>query len=93
MRFFWRKPTYREAMMQAIREAAAPSELFKGTSLAYGLRCIRTFERVNNLPFDPFNKLHRDTTRHMAVHEATFRRVRFIREGKRLGGYSATPTA
>lgn len=63
------KPKWRQEMMVAIRECASEGALFKGTSLSFGLRCIRTFERVNGLAFDPFNRPHRDTVRHMGTHE------------------------
>lgn len=67
--------SYRKAMMAAVREAAKPSVLFKGSSLTNAMRAIRTFERVNGLPFDPYDDRHLDTVRSMGVHEQIFRRV------------------
>jgi hypothetical protein len=64
--------------MGAVRIAASSSALFKGSSLANGLRCIRTFERVNRIRFDPTNRSHLDTVRGMGVHEQLFRRVAAI---------------
>jgi len=66
----------RPEMMLAIRAAAQPSALFKGSSLSNGLRCIRTFERVNEVRFDPFNEQHIAAVRGMGVHEELFRKVR-----------------
>ena len=70
---------YRKAMMRAINLAAQETSLFKGTTRANGLRCIRTFERVNGVAFDPFNDSHLRTVRGMGVHEAIHRRVRLMR--------------
>jgi hypothetical protein len=64
-------------MMAAIREAAAESALFRGSSLSDGLRCIRTFERVNGIPFDPFDDYHRSLIEGMGAHERIFRRAGF----------------
>ena len=69
---------WRKAMLEAIRRAARETALFKGTTLTNGLRCIRTFERVNGIAFDPLNPRHCDTVDGMGVHEAINRRVRLI---------------
>lgn len=70
-----RRNSWRQEMMVAIKEAAAPSAIMKGTSKTFGLRCIRTFERVNSVPFDPFDRYHRSLVRGMGAFEATFWRV------------------
>lgn len=70
----------RAAMMKAIRLAARETSLFKGTTLTNGLRCIRTFERVNGIKFDPKNRAHLRTVDGMAVHEAIHRKLRLMRE-------------
>ncbi len=67
---------FRRAMMAAVKEAATETVLFKGSSLPNGLRCIRTFERVNGIAYDPFNESHRAKTRGNGVHEALFQRLR-----------------
>lgn len=68
-------PDRRAAMMAAIRKAAEETTLFKGSSLTDGLRCIRTFERVNGRSFDPLNEYHVSLVRGMGVHERIHRRV------------------
>lgn len=73
-----RQKTYRRAMMDAIREAAAPSALMKGTSLTFGLRCIRIFESVNGITFDPFNSSHREKVGGRGAYACVFWRVRRI---------------
>lgn len=65
----------RREMLAAIRDAAAETALFKGSSLANGLRCIRTFERVNRRNFDPFDRYHRSIIYGMGHHEQLFRRL------------------
>lgn len=69
----------RKAMLNAIKLAARETSLFKGTTLTNGLRCIRTFERVNGIPFDPFDSYHLSVIDGMAVHEAIYRSVRLLR--------------
>lgn len=74
---------WRKAMLDAIRRAARETALFKGTTLANGLRCIRTFERVNGIAFDPFNPRHCEMVDGMGVFEAIYRRVRLINPAPR----------
>ena len=66
-------------MMAAIRNAARETSLFKGTTLTNGLRCIRTFERVNGIAFDPFDAYHCRLVDGMAVHEAIHRKLRLMK--------------
>jgi hypothetical protein len=50
---------YRRAMMRAID--IARTDVFDSNyraSKTDGLRAIRTFERINNIDFDPFDKTH-----------------------------------
>lgn len=63
-------------MLRAIKLAAAETTLFKGSTLANGLRAIRTFEILNGVDFDPHNNYHLSTVHGMGVHEGIFRRAR-----------------
>ena len=78
-----RDKKWRKAMMAAIRRSARETSLFAGTTLTNGLRCIRTFERVNNVAFDPFDSYHCSIVDGMAVHEAIHRKLRLT--GERYG--------
>lgn len=52
---------YRQAMMKAIRLASdleGFSMYVNSPSHAAGLRCIKVFEEVNGITFDPFNSSH-----------------------------------
>lgn len=76
---------YRRAMSKAIDTCVHGSALFnvKGVGTTDALRCIRTFERVNGISFDPFNERHVDHIRGMATHENFFRRARKLFEKKK----------
>jgi hypothetical protein len=70
---------WRKAMMAAIRRSARETSLFKGTTLTNGLRCIRTFERVNGIAFDPFNSYHCQIVDGNGVHEGIYRKLRLMK--------------
>ena len=67
---------HRAAMMKAVRSAASGGVLFKDSSLSNGLRAIRTFEQVNGIPFDPFNRYHCSLVAGGGSHEELFRKLR-----------------
>ena len=69
---------YVRAMMKAIKLSCKDILTGRVTSKTYGLRCIRTFERVNDVVFDPFDKSHVDCISGMANHEEFFRKAKRI---------------
>jgi hypothetical protein len=81
-----RDKKWRKAMLKAIRKSARETSLFKGTTLTNGLRCIRTFERVNGVAFNPFDSYHCSLVDGMAVHEAIHRKLRLMGERHGLQG-------
>jgi hypothetical protein len=76
---------YRRAMFRAIRIACYDPLSKRKPSKTYGLRTIKSFERVNGMKFNPFNETHIDRIAGMASHEALFRAAnKTIRELKLL---------
>ena len=75
-----RSKRYLRAMLRAIDLARKPDTFWDGKrySKTYGLRVIKTFERVNGVPFDPFNGEHLSLIEGNAHHE------HFFRTGKQL---------
>lgn len=67
---------YRKAMLEAINEARRGNGIMKDASMAEGLRCIREFEAINNVAYDPFSSLHRMYTAGMGPFSATFTSLR-----------------
>jgi hypothetical protein len=65
-------------MMRSIEIARNDPMLEKRPSKTNGLRVIKTFERVNGMAFDPFDKSHRRMIAGHAGHEAFFRMMRLF---------------
>jgi hypothetical protein len=65
---------YVSAMMKAIKSAVGHSFATRTD----GLRTIRRFEVINNVSFDPFNRLHLLYIGGMACHEGFFRAAKRI---------------
>ena len=77
--FLSKEKRYKAAMMRAIDIARDPIvDFYVMQSKTDGLRVIRTFEDVNNITFDPFNRRHLDCIRGKAVHENFIRRARRV---------------
>jgi hypothetical protein len=78
---------YVKGMMRAIDKARNPSLIYdKRFSKTDGLRVIRSFERVNEIPFDPYNKTHLLYISRMAGHEHFFRRFKKVMQEAGLRG-------
>lgn len=66
---------YRKAMLTAI-EQARHNTMMKTATKASGLRCIREFEKINGVDFDPFDRSHVFTVSGMAPFCQLFRHLR-----------------
>lgn len=65
-------------MLRAINKARY-NVLVKGiTTKTNGLRCIKTFEEVNNIKFDPFCSEHVDKVAGMGNYEDLFRKINLL---------------
>ena len=80
MRLIDPRKRYVRAMMSAIRKAAKTSDWWGGVdaSKTNGLRVIKTFEKVNGIPFDPFDPAHIRLIEGNGHHEEFFRKMRML---------------
>jgi len=69
---------YVKYMFKAIKKCMGKCILFNndGVTKSDALRCIRRFEIVNSVSFDPFNKEHVELITGMALHARFFRQAR-----------------
>lgn len=80
---------YVKAMMKAIDHAREPFFLSEEKeSKTCGLRAIRTFEKINNVEFNPHDKTYFSHICGNAHHEAFFRRVKIILKREVIYGSS-----
>ena len=70
---------FRKSMLRAIDKCRQGYGSMKTTTRQAGLRCIREFERINGITFDPFNSGHVDTVKGMGPFSVTFYRIRKIK--------------
>ena len=70
---------YVRAMMKAVDHAREPYFLCEEKeSKTYGLRAIRTFEKINDIEFDPYDWISIKFIHGSAHHEAFFRRAKLV---------------
>lgn len=66
---------YRKAMVVALDKCRS-SATYMPVSRFTAARCLKTFERINAVPFDPLNPLHVMAVTGMGPHEALHRKLR-----------------
>ena len=79
LRAYLQRRRYVRAMMRAI--SLAQGSVWSDdvrVSRTHGLRVIRSFERVNKIPFDPFDHSHVHLIEGMGHHEHFFRDARLM---------------
>jgi hypothetical protein len=78
LRDYLQRRRYVFAMMRAIGKAQYNVWGGPRSTRTDGLRVIRTFERVNKIPFDPFDHYHVDLIKGWGHHEGFFRAAKRI---------------
>jgi len=73
---------YVSAMIYAVELARKDTWTSKKTTSTNGLRAIRRFERVNDIPFNPFDPWHLRRIEGAGSHEAFFRKSKRLIDSK-----------
>jgi hypothetical protein len=78
LRAYLNRRRYVFAMMRAIHKATYNVWGGPRSSKTDGLRVIRSFERINKIPFDPFDHYHVHIVNGNGRHEHFFRMTRLM---------------
>jgi len=77
MIFYLSRKLYVYMMLRAIKKACYDVVTERIEPRTYGLRAIKTFEKVNQCKFNPFDSLHVHHIEGMAWYQRSFRMIYF----------------